>query len=400
MSGPEDDLLGPSTALIHLGYDPATANGALTPPIYMTATYAFESVDAGAAIFRGETQGYVYGRRHNPTQSLLEERLAHLEQGEAALAMASGIACITTPLWTILQAGDHVVIDHTLYGNSYAFFTRALPKFGVGVDKVDMTNLAALECGLRSDTRVVYFETPANPNLRVLDIEAIASCTRRIAPRALVIVDNTFCTPIIQQPLRHGADVVVHSATKFLSGHGDLLGGVVVGSKEFIAQVRNEGLRYMTGATLSPMNAYLILRGLKTLELRMAHHSRSALAVAEFLQQHSSVERVSYPGLPSHPQFSVASKQMSAPGGLISFELVRGLEAGKKFMDRLKLITLAVSLGDAESLVQHPASMTHANYTPAERHSQGIGEGLIRLSVGLENTSDILHDIDSALRNL
>ncbi|WP_395680125.1 trans-sulfuration enzyme family protein [Inquilinus sp.] len=396
----DEDSWGPSTTAIHHGYDPASAQGALTPPIYMTSTYAFPDTEAGAAVFRGEAQGYVYGRRHNPTQTILEDRMARLEGGAAAVAMASGIACITTPMWTLLQAGDEVVIDHTLYGNTYAFFMQGLTRFGVKVTKVDMTRLDTLQAALTARTRVVYFETPANPNLRVIDIRAVSDLAKRVAPGALVVVDNTFCTPILQRPLDHGADLVLHSATKFLSGHGDVLGGVLVGPADIIARVRNEGLRYLTGATLSPMNAHLVLRGLKTLEIRMAQHSRSATAVAQLLESHSAVERVFYPGLESHPQFALASRQMQAPGGLVAFELRRGIEAGRRFMDRLRVVTLAVSLGDAESLVQHPASMTHANYTPEERAAQGIGEGLVRLSVGLENTPDILADIEQALGNL
>lgn len=399
---PEDDApeWGPATDAIHYGYEPAEAEGALSPPIYMTSTYAFESSADVAALIAGERQGYMYGRRHNPTQSVLEKRVARLEGAEAALATASGMAAIASTLWTLLKADDEVVIDHTLYGGSYALFTQGLTKFGVAVRKVDMTRPDLVAAALTDRTRVVYFETPANPNLRLVDIAETVRLARQAAPQAAVVVDNTFATPLGQQPLKLGADLVVHSATKFLGGHGDLLAGLVAGSDETIARIRNEGLRYLNGGTMSPMTAFLILRGLKTLELRMERHSRSAQAVAELLESHSAVESVSYPGLASHPQHALGRRQMRLSGGLIAFEMKRGLDAGRKFMDRLKLVTLAVSLGDAETLVQHPASMTHSNYTPEERAAQGIGEGMLRLSIGLEDTADIVSDIEQALGNL
>lgn len=399
---PEDDApeWGLATDAIHYGYEPAEAEGALSPPIYMTSTYAFESSADVAALIAGERQGYMYGRRHNPTQTVLEKRAARLEGAEAALATASGMAAIASTLWTLLKAGDEVVIDHTLYGGSYALFTQGLTKFGIAVRKVDMTRPDLVASALTDRTRVVYFETPANPNLRLVDIAETVRLARQAAPHAAVVVDNTFATPLGQQPLKLGADLVVHSATKFLGGHGDLLAGLVAGSDETIARIRNEGLRYLNGGTMSPMTAFLILRGLKTLELRMERHSRSAQAVAELLESHSAVESVSYPGLASHPQHALGRRQMRLSGGLIAFEMKRGLDAGRKFMDRLKLVTLAVSLGDAETLVQHPASMTHSNYTPDERAAQGIGEGMLRLSIGLEYTADIVSDIEQALGNL
>lgn len=399
---PDDDTpdWGAATDAIHFGYDPADAEGALSPPIHMTSTYAFESTTDVAALIAGERQGYLYGRRHNPTQSVLEKRIAKLEGGEAAMATASGMAAIASCLWTLLKAGDEVVIDHTLYGGSYALFTQGLTKFGVTVHKVDMTQPDLIAAAVTERTGVVYFETPANPNLRLVDIAETVKIVRARAPGAVVIVDNTFATPLGQQPLRLGADLVVHSATKFLGGHGDLLAGLVAGSADLIARIRNEGLRYLNGGTMSPMTAFLILRGLKTLHLRMAQHTRSAQAVAELLASHSAVETVSYPGLASHPQYELGQRQMRFAGGLIAFDMKRGLDAGRKFMDRLKLVTLAVSLGDAETLVQHPASMTHSNYTPQERAKQGIGEGMLRLSVGLEDTKDILDDIEQALGNL
>ena len=389
---------GFSTRAIHLGYDPATEKGALTPPIFMTSTYALESAEAGAEMFRGERAGYIYGRTRNPTQALLEERLASLEGGEAGLALASGMGAITSLIWSLVSAGDEVVIDHTIYGSSFAFFTRGLSRFGVTTKLADLTRPETLEQVLGKKTRVVFFETPANPNLRVIDIRRVAEIAHGAG--AKVVVDNTFASPALQRPLEFGADVVVHSATKYLGGPGDLLAGIVVGSAELIGQVRGMGLRWLTGATLSPLNAFLILRGLKTLELRMERHSASAQAVAELLAQHPAVSHLSYPGLPSFPQYELARRQMSRPGGLIAFELKGGLSAGLALMNGLKLATRAVSLGDAETLVQHPATMTHATYTAEERAKHGIGDGLLRLSIGLENVADILEDVQQALDRL
>ncbi|MFI5019590.1 MAG: methionine gamma-lyase [Dongiales bacterium] len=386
---------GLSTRAIHLGYDPATEKGALTPPIFMTSTYAFESAEAGGDMFSGERAGYIYGRTRNPTQSLLEERMASLEGGEAGLALASGIGAISSLVWTLVSAGEEIVIDHTIYGSSFAFFTKGLSRFGITTRLADLTRPETLEPLLNDKTRLVFFETPANPNLRVIDIARIAGIAHEAG--ATVVVDNTFASPVLQRPLEHGADVVVHSATKYLGGHGDLLGGITVGNADLIGRVRGMGLRWMTGATISPLNAFLILRGLKTLEIRMARHSASALAVAELLAGHKAVSQLSYPGLKSFPQYDLAKRQMSAPGGLIALELAGGMRAGLAFMNRLKLVTRAVSLGDAETLIQHPATMTHASYSPEERAAHGIGDGLLRFSIGLENVDDILDDILQAL---
>jgi methionine-gamma-lyase len=389
---------GFSTRAIHLGYDPAEHDGALTPPIYMTSTFAFETAEAGSEMFRGERAGYIYGRTRNPTQTILEERMASLEGGEAAMTAGSGMAAISSVMLTILNPGDEVIVDHTIYGNTFAYFTQALTRFGVIVHLADFTRPETVAEHVGEKTRAVFFETPANPNLRVIDIAEIA----RIAGRAgaIVIVDNTFATPALQRPLEFGADVVVHSATKYLGGHGDLLGGIVVGTADMIKQVRTTGLRWMTGATLSPFNCFLLLRGLKTLELRLERHSASAMAVARLLEDHGKVARISYPGLESFPQFDLARRQMSAPGGLIAFELDGGMDMGMAFMNKLSLVTRAVSLGDTETLIQHPASMTHATYGPEERARHGIGDGLLRLSVGLENVDDILDDLDQALNAL
>jgi methionine-gamma-lyase len=383
---------GFATRAIHVGHKPADELGALTPPVFMTSTYAFETAEAGEEIFRGERQGYVYGRTRNPTQALFEECIASLESAEAGLAVASGMAAISSTLWTLLQAGDQVVIDHTLYGNSFVLFVRGLTRFGVKVVVADFTDLDAVEAAIGLGTpKLVFFESPANPNLRIIDITAVSRIAHQAG--ALAIVDNTFATPALQQPILLGADLVVHSATKFIGGHGDLIAGVVAGPKSIVDMIRRHGLRYLTGATIAPLTAFLLLRGLKTLELRMERHCSSALAIAELLKQHRAVTWVSYPGLAHSPFHQLAQRQMTAFGGLIACELRGGKKEGMAFMNRLSLVTRAVSLGDAETLVQHPASMTHSTYTEEERRKHGISDGLIRFSIGLETLSDLKDDI-------
>lgn len=388
---------GLSTRAIHLGYDPATHQGALTPPIYQTSTYAFESVEQGAEYFAGAKPGYVYGRTRNPTQALLEQRVASLEGAEAGLAVASGMAAISATFWSHLKAGDRIIADKILYGNSFTLISK-LPRFGIQSEFVDLGDPEALAAAARKPFNAVFFETPANPNLRLIDIAAVSAVARRAG--ALTIVDNTFATPVLQRPIEHGADLVVHSATKYLGGHGDLLAGMVVGRDDLVKEVRMNGLRFLTGATLSPLTAFLVLRGLKTLELRVNQHARSAAAIVDFLGRQKAISNISYPALPSHPARQVYLRQMSAGGGLVSFELDGGIGRGRTFMNALKLITRAVSLGDAETLIQHPASMTHASYGAEERARHGISDGLIRMSVGLENTEDLLDDLDRALRSL
>ena len=388
---------GFATRAIHHGYDPLDHQGALSAPLYLTSTFAFPSAAEGGRRFAGEAQGYVYGRVGNPTVALLEGRLASLEDGAAALATASGMGAITTAIWTLLKPGDEILTDMTLYGCTFAFFRDGLAQFGITVRHADMTDPAAVAAGFTPATRLVYFETPANPNMRLVDIAAVAEMAH--ARDVLVMVDNTYCTPLLQRPLSLGADLVVHSATKYLGGHGDLLAGAVVGAQELIDRMRFFGLKEMTGAVLSPFDAFLVLRGLKTLEVRMERHSRSALKIARQLEAHPSVAKVHYPGLESAPQHDLACRQMpDGCGGMIAFELDGGFDAGVRFMDALKLVTIAVSLGDAETLVQHPASMTHSPYTPEERAAHGIADGLIRLSVGIEDADDIWADLEQALK--
>ena len=385
-----------ATKAIHGGHHKDPVSGALTTPIFQTSTFVFDSAEQGGRRFALQEGGYIYTRLGNPTNTQLEEKVALLEGAEACMSTASGIGAISSALWTALKAGDHVVASKTLYGCTFALLNHGLTKYGVDVTFVDATNLDEIKAAMKENTRVVYLETPANPDLKLIDIEAVSKIAHE-KKDCIVMVDNTFCTPYIQRPLEWGADVVLHSATKYLNGHGDVIAGFVVGKKEFIDQVRLFGVKDMTGAVLSPFDAYLILRGMKTLQIRMDKHSKNALEVAKFLEGHKNVVKVNYPGLESFPQRELAKKQMDLPGGMIAFEVKGGLEAGKKLLNSLELCTLAVSLGDCETLIQHPASMTHSPYTDEERAEAGISDGLIRISVGLEDPEDIIDDLKQGL---
>jgi methionine-gamma-lyase len=387
-----------TTRAIHQGYCPREAHGALNPPVYLSSTFAFDSVEQGQARFAGEQEGFIYARVGNPTNRLLEERLANLEGGEAGLVFSSGMGAITSVMWSLVVPGDEIVADQTLYGCTFAFFNHGLKKFGVRVVHLDLTDPKSLAQHRWDRTKLVFFESPANPNMRVIDISAVADIAH--GHGAQVVVDNTYCSPYLQRPLEFGADLVVHSATKYLGGHGDLMAGAVIGKAEVLTGIRMCGLKDMTGAVLSAQDAYLVLRGLKTLALRMERHCGNAQAIAELLASHPAVEVVAYPGLRSFAQYDLAKRQMLRPGGLVAFELKGGLEAARCFMNGLNLIARAVSLGDAETLVQHPASMTHSFYTKEERTRHFIGEGLIRISAGLEDIEDLKSDIVQALERI
>ena len=386
---------GPATRAIHHGYVPADNMLALTPPVHMSSTFVFPDTATGSALFAGETEGHVYSRISNPTVSLLECRMANLEGAEAGLATASGMGAISATLWTLVKPGDEIITDKTLYGCTFAFMRDGLSRFGVRITHVDLREAENLKSAISDQTRIVYFETPANPNMRLVDIAAIAAIARDAG--ALTIVDNTYATPLLTRPIELGADFVLHSATKYLGGHGDLVAGIVCGRAEPIHDIRMIGVKDMTGAVMAPLTAMLVMRGLKTLQLRVARHSESGLKIAEWLESHPAIAAVHYPGLPSHPQHDLARRQMSGFGGMIAFELNGGFDAGTAMMDRLTLIQRAVSLGDAESLIQHPGSMTHSTYSREERLEHGISDGLVRLSVGLEDVEDIISDLDTAL---
>ena len=389
---------GIGTQAIHGGHS-KNPFGALATPIFQTSTFIFDSAEQGGRRFALEEEGYIYSRLGNPTTSVIEEKIALLEHGEAAAATASGMGAISSTLWTLLKAGDHVIADTTLYGCTFALLNHGLSKFGIEVTFLNTGDIEAVKKAMRPNTRVVYLETPANPNLKITDIEAIAKVAHE-NEYTKVIVDNTFASPYNQNPLTLGADVVVHSATKYINGHGDVLAGFVVGSKELVTQVKLLGIKDMTGSVLGPQEAYYIIRGMKTFEVRMARHCESAMKVAKWLEARPEVSKVYYPGLESHEGHEIAKKQMKNFGGMLSFELKGGLEAGKTLLNNTKLFGLAVSLGDTETLIQHPASMTHSTYSKEELAEAGIGEGLVRLSVGLENVEDIIADLEQGLAKI
>ena len=389
---------GLGTTAIHAG-TLKNLYGTLAMPIYQTSTFIFDSAEQGGRRFALEEAGYIYTRLGNPTTTVLEDKIAALEEGEAAVATSSGMGAISSTLWTVLKAGDHIVTDKTLYGCTFALMCHGLTRFGIDVTFVDTSNLDEVKNAMKENTRVVYLETPANPNLKIVDIEALAKIAHT-NPNTLVIVDNTFATPYMQKPLTLGADVVVHSVTKYINGHGDVIAGLVITNKALADQIRFVGLKDMTGAVLGPQDAYYIIRGMKTFEIRMERHCKNAKKVVEFLNKHPKIERVYYPGLETHPGHEIAKKQMKDFGAMISFELKGGFEAGKTLLNSLKLCSLAVSLGDTETLIQHPASMTHSPYTKEEREAAGITDGLVRLSVGLENVEDIIADLEQGLQKI
>ncbi len=389
---------GLGTTAIHAG-TLKNLYGTLAMPIYQTSTFIFDSAEQGGRRFALEEDGYIYTRLGNPTTTVLEDKIAALEEGEAAVATSSGMGAISSTLWTILKAGDHIVTDKTLYGCTFALMCHGLTRFGIDVTFVDTSNLDEVKNAMRENTRVVYLETPANPNLKIVDIEALAKLAHTNS-NTLVIVDNTFATPYMQKPLTLGADIVVHSVTKYINGHGDVIAGLVITNKALADQIRFVGLKDMTGAVLGPQDAYYIIRGMKTFEIRMEKHCKNARRVVEFLNNHPKIEKVYYPGLETHPGYEIAKKQMKDFGAMISFELKGGFEAGKTLLNSLKLCSLAVSLGDTETLIQHPASMTHSPYTKDEREAAGITDGLVRLSVGLENVEDIIADLEQGLEKI
>ena len=389
---------GLGTTAIHAG-TLKNLYGTLAMPIYQTSTFIFDSAEQGGRRFALEEAGYIYTRLGNPTTTVLENKIAVLEEGEAGVAMSSGMGAISSTLWTVLKAGDHIVTDKTLYGCTFALMNHGLTRFGVEVTFVDTSNLDEVKNAMKKNTRVVYLETPANPNLKIVDLEALSKIAHT-NPNTLVIVDNTFATPYMQKPLKLGADIVVHSVTKYINGHGDVIAGLVITNKELADQIRFVGLKDMTGAVLGPQDAYYIIRGMKTFEIRMERHCKNARKVVEFLNNHPKIEKVYYPGLETHPGYEIAKKQMKDFGAMISFELKGGFEAGKTLLNSLKLCSLAVSLGDTETLIQHPASMTHSPYTKEEREAAGITDGLVRLSVGLENVEDIIADLEHGLEKI
>jgi methionine-gamma-lyase len=386
--------LRPATLAIHGGERPDPATGAMEPPIVLSSAFAFPSADDAAARFRKEGPGLIYGRWENPTVRALEEKLAVLEGAEEALALASGMAAVAASVESFVKSGDKVLVPRSLYAETSRLARERWPRFGIETSFVDATDLGAVAAAIDARTKVVYLETPANPVLAVSDVAAIAGLAHAVS--AIVVVDSTFGTPFHQQPLALGADLVVHSATKAISGHGDTIGGVLAGSAALVAKARDEAVR-MEGAVMSPLVAMLVARGARTLFLRQAQASGSALSLARWMAEDPRVERVHYPGLPAHPGHAVAARQMQRGfGAMIAVELKGGLVAGKTAYDRLEVFSRAVSLGDVRSLATHPASTTASSMTPEARRAAGIGEGMLRLSIGIEDTEDLREDLDRA----
>lgn len=391
---------GFGTKAIHGGNQRDTQYGSLTMPIYQSSTFFFDDCRQGGNRFAGEESGYIYTRLGNPTTNVLEDKVACLENSEAAAAFSSGMGAISSVLWTIARAGSHIVADKTLYGCTYALLSHGMSRYGVDVTFVDSGDAAEVQKALRPETVAVYLETPANPTLKIADLKTIADLSHGYNPAIKVICDNTFATPYLQRPIDLGCDAVVHSATKYINGHGDVIAGIACGSAEFIGEVKTLGRKDMTGSVLGPFEAFLILRGLKTMELRMERHCENAAKIASFLAWHPKIETVYYPGFETHPNHEIAKKQMSGFGGMVSCIVKGGREAGAKLLNGLELCTLAVSLGDAETLVEHPASMTHSTYTPEELRLADIPEGLVRISAGLENAEDIIEDFENSLKKI
>lgn len=384
----------PATVVVH-GPHAKNPAGALATPIFQTSTFVFDSAEQGGRRFAGQEDGFIYSRLGNPTTRALEEKIAMLEGGEDCTAFPSGMGAISGTVLSLLRCGDHLLADKTLYGCTFALFTEKLPQFGIDVEMIDMSDMEQVKAHVRPNTRIVYFETVANPSMKVIDIEAVASYVHSVAPSCLVTVDNTFASPVLVKPLSLGADIVVHSATKYLNGHGDVIAGFSVTRKDVMNTIRMVGLKDVTGAVLGPQEAYLILRGLKTLKVRMDAICQGAMKVAAFLESSPCVQKVYFPGLASHPNHEVAKREMAQFGGMIAFEM-NSFDEAKAVLNAVELCALAVSLGDCETLIQHPASMTHSMCSKEEIEAAGFSDRLIRLSVGLEDPDDIIADLQQA----
>jgi cystathionine gamma-lyase/cystathionine beta-lyase/cystathionine gamma-lyase/homocysteine desulfhydrase len=379
--------MGFATKAIHAGQEPDPTTGAVSTPIYQTSTYVQEAL--------GKHRGFEYARTQNPTRSALERNLAALEGGQAAHCFASGMAAIDTIL-RLLKAGDHVIVSENTYGGTYRLFERVLKKFGLEFSYVDTTDAANVESSLRDNTRMVFVETPTNPMMAIADLEGIGGLTRKNGLR--LAVDNTFMSPYFLRPVEYGADIVVHSTTKYLNGHSDSVGGVVVTTRAEDAE-QIGFLQNAVGAVISPFDSFLILRGIKTLAVRMKQHDENGRRVAAFLSEHPKVQKVYYPGLPQHPQHERAMRLMTGFGGMISFE-TGSLAAARAVLDNVRLCALAESLGGVETLISHPAMMTHASVPANQRARLGISDGLVRISVGIEDVDDIIADLDAALQKV
>lgn len=382
------------TEIIHAGYHPDPVAHSVSPPIYQTSTFAFDSAEHGAALFAGKEKGFIYTRLGNPTIEALEEAVAALEKGYAALATSSGMAAISTVYMAFLEKDAHMIGTAALYGPSRTIIETEFTRYGVSSDFIDTSNLEEIKRRIKKNTKLLFIESPANPTMAITDIQACAEIAKEHG--LILVVDNTFASPVLQNPLELGADVVIHSVTKFINGHSDVVGGVIISKTPELHQRLQKVLRMM-GGTMDPHQAWLVLRGLRTLYLRVEKAQNNAQKLAQWLAAHPKVAWVNYPGLPSHPQYKLMKKQMKGPGSMISFGLKGGYEAGMKLINSVKLCTLAVSLGGIETLIQHPASMTHASVPKKEKEEAGITDDLIRLSVGCEAYEDLKADLEQAL---
>jgi len=387
-----------SSQNIHIGLKKSDPTfGSVVTPIYPSSTFQFSSAHEGALRFSGKKKGLIYSRFTNPTVYALEKKLAALENGERALATSSGMSAITLTLLHHLKHGDSIIAHKVIYGGTFEFIAHILPKFGVTVHMVDAGNKEEILSKIDKTTKVIYFETPTNPLLEVVDIQQIADIGKMHG--ITTIVDNTFAPPPIQFPLDMGIDIVLHSLTKYIGGHSDVIGGAIIGNSEHLDPIFAHSYIFF-GPTMSPFTAYLIIRGISTLNVRVRQQEQNALKVATFLENHPKVEQVFFPGLASHPQRALVKKQMDGTGSVLSFLIKGGYEAGETLVNNIELITLAVSLGCVESLIEHPASMTHSELTPEERKKSGINDSLIRLSIGLEDAEDIIDDLSQAFEKV
>jgi methionine-gamma-lyase len=390
----KSDKISFESKCVHAGIDDYEF-GAVVPPIYQTSTFKFKSAEHGASLFAGEEKGYIYTRMLNPTIQALENCIAQLEGGHKGLGCASGMAAVHTSIAALVSQGDHVICSNSVYGPTVTLLNSVFKRYGVEVDFIDTSELCKVGEAFRPNTKLVYIETPGNPTLAISDLTEISKMAH--VHNAKVVVDNTFMSPALQQPLLIGADVVLHSLTKFLNGHADVVGGIIVVKDEAEYLNFRKTLNQL-GGVIDPFNSFLVHRGIKTLALRMERHCENAQIVAEYLQNHPMIDKIFFPGLKSHPQYQLGQKQHKGPGGMITFLLKGGFESGKLMMNSVKLCQLAVSLGGVESLIQHPASMTHYSMGKDARLAAGITDGLVRLSVGIESVKDIIVDLEQALR--
>ncbi len=387
----------PNTKAVHAGQEVDPSTGAVSVPIYQSSTFAFENCEQGANRFAGKEDGYIYTRMGNPTIARLQEAVATLEGGYGAFATGSGMAALCTILFGLASGGDHIVGTNAVYGPSRLVIEQHFSRFGLESTFVDTSDLDAVKAAMRPNTKIVFIETPANPTMLLTDIKEVAKIAHE--NDALLLVDNTFASPILQRPFEYGADVVMHSLTKFINGHTDIVGGMVVPKTEELWKQIKPSAWYL-GACMDPHQAWLVHRGMRSLAMRVDYAQKNAISIADFLENHPKVESILYPGLKSHPQYELAQSQMDGPGSLISFEIKGGVKAGARLLDNLHLMTLAVSLGGIETLIQHPAGMTHAGMPREERIKAGITDGLVRLAVGCEDVQDLIDDLDQAFVNV